>query len=178
VQYTDEEICKEYRTAKDKRSVVQVLAELNACGKDEIVRILKAHGEEVDARWGAKKKPKEGKSMILVDGNGKREVVQDTVYGKRNPADTANYHPVNAPEPTREPVLAETVLSVVHETGARLGDCLSELGRINEVLFGPVKEEMPPLPPADCMADEVFAIREVTLRIWSRINALASRMGC
>lgn len=49
---TPEDICKEYRTARDKKYEVKVLSELNNCSKKAIVDILIAGGEKVDKRWG------------------------------------------------------------------------------------------------------------------------------
>ena len=44
MQMSDAEIVRSYREAKDKRSQVGVLAELNACNKDLIREILKHNG--------------------------------------------------------------------------------------------------------------------------------------
>ena len=44
MQMSDSEIVRSYREAKDKRSQVGVLAELNACSKDYIREILKRSG--------------------------------------------------------------------------------------------------------------------------------------
>ena len=44
MQMSDVEIVRSYREAKDKRSQVGVLAELNACSKDYIREILKRSG--------------------------------------------------------------------------------------------------------------------------------------
>jgi len=41
---TNEEICREYRQAKDSRHQIQILAELNQCEKEEIIRILRESG--------------------------------------------------------------------------------------------------------------------------------------
>ncbi len=96
----------------------------------------------------------------------KREILQDAVYGNRAPV----------PD-TRAAVERETFLSVMHETGSRLGDCLAELGRISAVLLGPTRDDLPPLPSANCMAEEMQALREVSLRIWARLENLAAGMG-
>jgi len=44
MQMTNEEICREYRQAKDSRHQIQILAELNQCEKEEIIRILRESG--------------------------------------------------------------------------------------------------------------------------------------
>ena len=48
---TNEEICREYRLSNESKLQIRILAEMNLCAPDEIVRILKAGGEKVDARW-------------------------------------------------------------------------------------------------------------------------------
>lgn len=58
MQMSDSEICRSYREAKDKRSQVGVLAELNACSKDYIREILQRNG--IDA-------PKPGRKAVLTD---------------------------------------------------------------------------------------------------------------
>lgn len=58
MQMTDAEICRSYREAKDKRSQVGVLAELNVCSKDLIREILSRNG--IDA-------PKPGRKAVLMD---------------------------------------------------------------------------------------------------------------
>ena len=44
------DILKEYREAKDRRAQIQILADLNACSRGEIVDFLVKCGEEVDKR--------------------------------------------------------------------------------------------------------------------------------
>lgn len=46
MQMTEQEIVKSYKNAKDKRSQVGVLAELNACSNDYIRQILHQNGIE------------------------------------------------------------------------------------------------------------------------------------
>jgi len=48
---TGNEILREYRTAKDKRNQVKILADLNACQPREIAEFLAKCGEEVDKRF-------------------------------------------------------------------------------------------------------------------------------
>lgn len=38
------EICRDYNAAKDKKRQIQILAELNACSKEEIMKILQEGG--------------------------------------------------------------------------------------------------------------------------------------
>ena len=58
MQMSDAEIVRSYKNAKDKRSQVGVLAELNACSKDLIREILSRNG--IDA-------PKPGRKAVLTD---------------------------------------------------------------------------------------------------------------
>lgn len=44
---TNEEICRDYRLAKQKVKQIGILADLNECTRKEIVEILKASGEEL-----------------------------------------------------------------------------------------------------------------------------------
>lgn len=46
MQMTDAEIRESYRTAKNKRHQVKILAELNACGVDVITAILNENGKK------------------------------------------------------------------------------------------------------------------------------------
>ena len=48
---TDEEICRDYRQAKDQREQIRILAELNLCKPKEIAEILVAGGCTVDKRF-------------------------------------------------------------------------------------------------------------------------------
>ena len=45
MQMTNEEICRNFRQAKDKQNQIQILAELNNCKANEIREILKDSGE-------------------------------------------------------------------------------------------------------------------------------------
>lgn len=44
---SESEICRMYRQARDKGMQIQILAELNAVSKDDIVEILRKNGERV-----------------------------------------------------------------------------------------------------------------------------------
>ena len=57
---TDGEIVREYRTAKDKKAQIRIMAELTLKPKEEIVRILKENGCDVEEkRRGRKPKAEE-----------------------------------------------------------------------------------------------------------------------
>ena len=57
---TENEILREYREAKDRREQVQILADLNCCGRGEIAEFLQKCGEEVDKRLLPKTRKREG----------------------------------------------------------------------------------------------------------------------
>jgi len=44
---TDQEICREYRGAKNKRAQITILADQQLCTKGEIIKILAENGEDV-----------------------------------------------------------------------------------------------------------------------------------
>lgn len=52
---TPEDICKEYRTAKSPLKQIGVLAELNACPKGEIIKVLRDNGEKLPGNVGPRK---------------------------------------------------------------------------------------------------------------------------
>lgn len=54
---TPEDICKEYRTAKSPLKQIGVLAELNACPKGEIIKVLRDNGEKLPGNVGPRSKP-------------------------------------------------------------------------------------------------------------------------
>ena len=54
---SNEEIAREYRTAKDGLKQAKILAELNQCSKDKIVEILLQQGVKVDGRLLQKGRP-------------------------------------------------------------------------------------------------------------------------
>lgn len=47
---TDEEICRDYRLAKNKANQITVLADQNQCNRKEIIAVLLENGEKVDKR--------------------------------------------------------------------------------------------------------------------------------
>ena len=58
---SNEKICSEYRTAKNRVKQIQILAELNGCTKDEIKKILIENGEKLPGNMtapGQKRPPK------------------------------------------------------------------------------------------------------------------------
>ena len=44
MQMSNEDIVKEYRESKNRKGQIQILADLNACDREKIVRILISHG--------------------------------------------------------------------------------------------------------------------------------------
>ena len=57
-----EDIRKEYRTAKDRKEQIKILAQLNETTPRTILELLRDEGEAVDMRWYSKPKPKERKA--------------------------------------------------------------------------------------------------------------------
>lgn len=43
----EKEVCRSFRQTDNPKQQVQILAELNACGKEEILRILMCNGIDV-----------------------------------------------------------------------------------------------------------------------------------
>lgn len=52
----EKEACRSFRQADNPKKQVQILAELNACGKEEILRILMCNGIDVGQTWPHKPK--------------------------------------------------------------------------------------------------------------------------
>ena len=50
MQMTNEEICRSYQQARHKAKQIQILAELNACQKAEIIAVLEENGVQVGIR--------------------------------------------------------------------------------------------------------------------------------
>ena len=50
MQMTEQEICKEYREAKDPNHQLTILAQLNTCKTEDIVEILTRNGETLRKR--------------------------------------------------------------------------------------------------------------------------------
>lgn len=44
MKMTESEICREYREAKDKRAQIRILADLNVCEKNQIMKVLLSNG--------------------------------------------------------------------------------------------------------------------------------------
>lgn len=70
MQMTEQEICKEYREAKDPNRQLTILAQLNACGAGDIVAILEKNGEPLRKRLYQKntKPKKEAKADEIPSG--------------------------------------------------------------------------------------------------------------
>lgn len=54
-----EEICREYRTAKNQTAQIGILADLNACSPAQIKKILQENGEAVKLRGRPSRPPQE-----------------------------------------------------------------------------------------------------------------------
>jgi hypothetical protein len=68
----ENEILREYRTAKNPNDQIRILADLNCCSKSEMAQWLADHGEKVDGRMLKKTKEPEINNNLLmhVDENG------------------------------------------------------------------------------------------------------------
>lgn len=74
---SSEEICKEYRAAKNKKQQIGILADQNLCGKSDIIKILIEAGEDMSCMEPKKKeKLKEAPQQPLP------EVVLGVLYAR------------------------------------------------------------------------------------------------
>lgn len=85
MEMTPAEICSEYRQAAHKQKQIQILAELNACTKKEIVKILSDAGEQLPGNY--YKKPKQDAQPTKISDSGERTqfasgAVRDMSEGK------------------------------------------------------------------------------------------------
>ena len=62
---TKEEICRDYRLAANKREQIKVLADLNACTKQQIADILIEGGQEVPKWYQKKEEPQKPEKMTV-----------------------------------------------------------------------------------------------------------------
>lgn len=69
---TNEEILRDYRGAKNRVAQIGILADLNACKKQDIVEILQAAGEKVPGNFGKKKRPPQSAPPTREQGGTKR----------------------------------------------------------------------------------------------------------
>lgn len=68
MQMNNAEIVKMYREAKDKKAQITILAELNVCDKEDIIKILKAGGvSQAEMPRNRKKTESDGKSKAEAD---------------------------------------------------------------------------------------------------------------
>lgn len=62
---TKEEICRDYKLAANKREQIKILADLNACTKQQIADILIEDGQEVPKWYQKKEGPQEPKKVTV-----------------------------------------------------------------------------------------------------------------
>lgn len=62
---TKEEICRDYRLAANKMEQIKILADLNACTKQQIADILIEDGQEVPKWYQKKEGPQEPKKVTV-----------------------------------------------------------------------------------------------------------------
>lgn len=63
MRMTEVEICKEYREAKNPRMQIGILADLNVCEKEDILKILILNGQDVTVA-GPKKPGQKGDKVL------------------------------------------------------------------------------------------------------------------
>lgn len=80
MQMTDSEIVRRYKHAIDKKSMIGILAHLNACDKTKISEILKAAGFNVETRKPGR--PKKTPEQNLKIETPEKEVIPFYVSGK------------------------------------------------------------------------------------------------
>lgn len=88
---TNEEICREHRTAKAPQKQIGILAELNQVPRKEIVEILKEGGEKLPGNYynKAPKKPAAPAEKKAPDQNNRAIVLRKmivTTFGGSDPA--------------------------------------------------------------------------------------------
>lgn len=79
---TVEEICRDYRTAKDKKNQIEILADRNLCTKEVIEDILRSRGEELSedkpvpraAKWTVQEEDRLRK--LAGEGNTSKEIAE------------------------------------------------------------------------------------------------------
>lgn len=126
MQMSVAEIVREYRTAKDQRAQVKILAELNACSPDYIKKILQENGVPVPQRGRPAKAPAE-------------RTIDKAAVAERAQA-------IQAPAQEQKPVLAEKpgcelpkqspAREYVEKLVARREAVAAELAEIARELYG------------------------------------------
>ena len=109
--------------------------------------------------------------MTVVNADGSRTTAPDPVYGTR--VSSGSGIPVPVPCKDQE----ETVLSLAHDISGGLGDVFSMIREISSVLVGATREDNSPLPPAECLGEELFASRVVLFKIKEKLSELAVKLG-
>ena len=87
MQMTEAEIVKSYQRAEKKREQIKILAELNACQKQDIRDILEKHGEEVPKtgnRYTAAKKPE------VTEANGSKRKQAKRLLKNEEPTESSD----------------------------------------------------------------------------------------
>ena len=80
---TDNEICREYREAKNKKAQIQILADQMLCTRGEIIKILAENGEDVSQintkAQVRRKKEEPVPESVLVDLCNRLDEIDNTV---------------------------------------------------------------------------------------------------
>ena len=104
MQMTDIEIVGRFRRAENKKGQVQILADLNACSKEEIVEVLKKH--DIDVSGYIKKKGRKPKA----------ESTEEVVVKEEDKVECSEDKEVIVPEA----LIPKVVITVCEEKIARL----------------------------------------------------------
>lgn len=118
------EIVREYRTAKDQRAQIKILAELNACHPDYIKKILQENGEHVASRGRPAKAPTE------------RTIDKAAVAERAIQAPAQEQEPVLAEKPGHELPKQSPAREYVEKLVQRRKMIAAEMEEIDRELYG------------------------------------------
>ena len=115
------DIAKEYRTAKSPRAQIGILAELNACSRQEIADVLIAQGETVPKYY--QKQHKEPTVLEFA----RRQAEAELEFAKQHSEPEPEPEPEPVPEPEPEPVEPITTWKAAVTV---IADLLSEIKNV------------------------------------------------
>ena len=111
------DIAKEYRTAKSPRAQIGILAELNACSRQEIADILIAQGEQVPKYY-----QKQHKDPVVLEF-AKQRAEAELEFAKQHSEPEPEPEPEPAPEPVEPITTWKAAVTVI-------ADLLSEIKNV------------------------------------------------
>lgn len=131
---SEEEICREYHTARDRRKQIQILADLNTTDRKSIIEILLRGGEKVDGRLLGKREkaadtpsPACGDTIPSREKQGKEDPAgPDTAPGENQGTDTHTHTAGGTPDETpKEYITVGELLDLLREVPA---ECRVQIG--------------------------------------------------